>query len=310
MTKTKKSLLLSCLSMLLCVSMLVGSTFAWFTATDSATLNEIKTGTLTIELQQNGTAVDTIAFKDADSNSLWEPGVTYTTDEVTIKNTGSLNLVYTVAVTGIVGDAKLNEVIDWTFSGDGVNASGGVVLAPGESKTFTISGHMQETADNDYQNLSITGATITVNATQTPAEKDSTTDQYDADAIDALNPRSVKTHGSGFVSYDKATNTYTIVSTAEGDYNETQGNAYVGGTIDLSEGYSSTASKMQGSKWDGSWLIETERSTGFINANNIYQFWVIPGEIVTYDFDMDGDDTYELHVVFNAMSATMPATNP
>ena len=47
---TKQQLLLSAISLLLCVSMLVGSTFAWFTDTVTSTNNIIKSGTLDVEL--------------------------------------------------------------------------------------------------------------------------------------------------------------------------------------------------------------------------------------------------------------------
>ena len=58
MSKTKKSLVLSCLSMLLCLTMLIGSTFAWFTDNASTGVNTIQAGTLDIDLQ----------MKDADGN--------------------------------------------------------------------------------------------------------------------------------------------------------------------------------------------------------------------------------------------------
>lgn len=41
MSKTKKSLVLSCLSMLVCVTMLIGATFAWFTDNASTGVNKI-----------------------------------------------------------------------------------------------------------------------------------------------------------------------------------------------------------------------------------------------------------------------------
>ena len=47
-TKTKKALLMSVLSMVLCVAMLVGMTFAWFTDTASTGVNKIQAGELKI----------------------------------------------------------------------------------------------------------------------------------------------------------------------------------------------------------------------------------------------------------------------
>ena len=47
---TKRALVLSLLSMLLCVSMLVGSTYAWFTDTATTAVNKIQAGTLDVAL--------------------------------------------------------------------------------------------------------------------------------------------------------------------------------------------------------------------------------------------------------------------
>ena len=48
---TKHALIVSIMAMLLCVAMLVGTTFAWFTDTASTAVNKIQAGTLDIELQ-------------------------------------------------------------------------------------------------------------------------------------------------------------------------------------------------------------------------------------------------------------------
>ncbi len=307
---TRRALIASLISLMLCVSMLAGSTIAWFTDNASTGVNQIQSGTLSIDLlDANGESLNgkTISFIDKDENALWEPGCTYTTEEITIKNTGNLTLVYTVAVTGIIGNAKLNEAIDWTFNGDGVNVGTGKVLAPGASTTFSISGHMKEDAGNEYQNLTIDGISITVNAYQTTAEKDSFDEKYDEDAILEANPNPVKNISAGFVSYDEATKTYTIVATGSTV-------DYVGATIDLTEGYDAAATscrwtytKADGTDVDETWLIETERASSFIqniNGREIYQLWIRPDSIVTYYFDMNGDGTADVTVVFNAMNAT------
>lgn len=197
MSKTKKSLVLSCLSMLICVTMLIGSTFAWFTDTASTGVNTIQAGTLDIELQMkdaNGSWVTaegkTLDFVKADGAAdediLWEPGCTYNLQELQLVNNSNLALKYKVLISGIKGDAKLNEAIDWTIK------LGDQDLAIGEEmhwlptdtdpKAFTISGHMKEDAGNEYQGLSIEGISITVVATQDTVEHDSFNNQYDADA--------------------------------------------------------------------------------------------------------------------------------
>ena len=48
---TKRALLLSVMAMLVCVAMLVGTTFAWFTDSASTAVNKIQAGTLEIALE-------------------------------------------------------------------------------------------------------------------------------------------------------------------------------------------------------------------------------------------------------------------
>ena len=48
---TKKALLMSALSLLLCFSMLIGTTFAWFTDEVKSGKNQIMAGNLDIELE-------------------------------------------------------------------------------------------------------------------------------------------------------------------------------------------------------------------------------------------------------------------
>ena len=55
---TKRSLLMSALALVLCVSMLVGSTFAWFTDSVTSANNIIKSGNLDVELYYNNAETD------------------------------------------------------------------------------------------------------------------------------------------------------------------------------------------------------------------------------------------------------------
>ena len=91
-TNTRKELLVSILALLLCVSMLVGSTFAWFTDSVTSGLNNIEAGNLDIELYADGAQVDanTALFNDI---ALWEPGVV-TYENLKVANVGTLALQY------------------------------------------------------------------------------------------------------------------------------------------------------------------------------------------------------------------------
>ena len=199
---TKRALLTSVMALVMCVVMLVGTTFAWFTDTASTGVNKIVAGNLDVALEMKdgdrwvSAEGKTLQFKTADSrtdNILWEPGCTYELPQLRVVNKGNLALKYMIKITGIKGDAKLNEVIKWTITDSATNAD--IVTAatdttPAEYKllnandahTLTIMGEMDKNAGNEYQGLSIDGISITVYATQYTYEKDSINDQYDANA--------------------------------------------------------------------------------------------------------------------------------
>ena len=193
MTKTKstkRALLASGMALILCVSMLVGSTFAWFTDSVSTAGNTIQSGKLQVDLvDKNGVSLENkvLAFEDKDGNNLWEPGCTYNTQEFFVKNNGNLALQYQIAINGITGNAKLLEAIEWTITVDGVkttiaNLKGTLLEANETSKAIVLSGHMKEEAGNEYQNLTVEGISISVFATQFTKEEDSFGPDYDADA--------------------------------------------------------------------------------------------------------------------------------
>ena len=82
-TKTTRALLMSVLSLLLCVSMLIGTTFAWFTDSVTSTGNIIKSGTLDVEMYwaDGKEAPASATWKDASTGAIfdydkWEPGYT------------------------------------------------------------------------------------------------------------------------------------------------------------------------------------------------------------------------------------------
>ncbi len=104
---TKKALLASMLSMLLCVAMLIGSTFAWFTDSVTSGNNKIAAGNLDIELEHmNAAGVWEDASKLAEGSlfnpdGLWEPGkVVY--EQFRVVNKGSLAMKYFLTFRDIV----------------------------------------------------------------------------------------------------------------------------------------------------------------------------------------------------------------
>lgn len=203
---TKRAFLGALLSIVLCLAMLIGATFAWFTDTKSTSVNKIEAGNLKVELQmkENGKWVDAkgkmlnwLKSADAQPNeaTLFEPGCTYTLPEIRVVNNGNLALKYEIRITGVQGNAKLLKALEFSVNGtafsDAPGSYTGTLAAktgttPTPSDPLTLSAHMKEDAGNEYQGLTLEGIAVTVYATQAPSEYDSFDNQYDAAAFDAL----------------------------------------------------------------------------------------------------------------------------
>ncbi len=240
---SKRALLLSVISMVICVSMLIGSTFAWFTDSATANVNTIKSGNLDVELvDANGEKI-TEALKwvksaeaPAGEKILWEPGCTYNLESFKIANKGDLALKYKVVISGLTGDATLLNAIDFTVKkGDAEvsldNFTGKLLPAGktataddeevGETALITITGTMKATAGNEYKGLSLENISITVYASQLNSESDSTGKDYDKDAtyypvLDAAGLKdALKTGGNVEVESDLDTGKETLKVTKD-----------------------------------------------------------------------------------------------
>ena len=88
--------------------------------------------------------------------------------ELRVVNKGNLALKYKIAISGIQGDAELNNAIEWTITNTSAVTAldADHALAVGASDTLTIKGHMREDAGNEYQGLCIDGIRITYYATK------------------------------------------------------------------------------------------------------------------------------------------------
>ena len=217
---TRRALVMSLLALLVCCSMLVGTTFAWFTDSVSTANNIIKSGNLDITLEY----YDTVAkeWKDATDASdiltgdLWEPGyvdVAY----LRLKNAGSLALKYQLGV-NIVSEKegtnkagatfKLSDYIYFdvvegqqpTFADRAEAmkyATETTKISAGYAKAGTLEAnapdaylamvvYMPSTVDNvanhDGTNVPKIDLGINVLAAQLASEEDSFNDQYDAGA--------------------------------------------------------------------------------------------------------------------------------
>ena len=109
----RKALWMSVLSIALCLTMLVGTTFAWFTDTASTAVNKIQTGNLDIEVEYtlDGEKWKTLdGAADLFQKGLWEPGHTEVV-ALKFKNNGNLALKYSINM----------NIVDETV---GINKSG------------------------------------------------------------------------------------------------------------------------------------------------------------------------------------------
>lgn len=221
MKDSKKALSSSILSLVLCVVMLIGTTFAWFSDKISSGQNIIQSGNLDIEMYWTDDLESGEWFnvEDDKHNTIfnydnWEPGYT-DVKYIKIVNAGSLALNYELSIDPIGEVGKLAEVINVYYANEGVaiekredltnlNAIGLLdsVLSGGSTANGTLLGKNQQsplhksgeivvtlamsmitTAGNEYQNKSIgDGFTITALATQAPFEEDSFGKDYDGGA--------------------------------------------------------------------------------------------------------------------------------
>ncbi len=189
---TKAALFASVTATLLCTTMFVGTTLAWFTDTAQTDVRDIYSGVLGVELvDQAGVPLHDqfLSFQTTDDSVLWEPGSVWTLQDVYVRNCGSLALKYRFVITGIRGDAQLNEVIDWDIKLGETDVllhegtSQEFHLSPGEvSEALTITGTMQSNADISYQGLKIDGISVGIEAAQDTVEFDSSSNTYDQDA--------------------------------------------------------------------------------------------------------------------------------
>lgn len=210
---TKRALLSSVFALVLCFTMLLGTTYAWFTDEVTSAGNVIKSGTLDVKMEwADGKEVPTsAAWTNVEentapifNNTLWEPGYTEAR-HIKITNVGTLALNYTLAIvaTGEVSD--LAEVIDVYF---GLSERGGMKqiadrdttglmyvgtlaewlstgivrgsLEAGKNFAATLVLKMREEVGNEYQDLAIGSAfEIRLLATQCASEVDGFGKNYD-----------------------------------------------------------------------------------------------------------------------------------
>ena len=129
---TKRALLTSVMALVMCVVMLVGTTFAWFTDTASTGVNKIQAGNLDVQLLMRTTdesgdtyyknigdshdvifgGENSLVAQNNNQNTLWEPGKTQVA-YLAVRNAGNLALKYNIILN--VEDGGLIGALDYVI---------------------------------------------------------------------------------------------------------------------------------------------------------------------------------------------------
>ena len=170
---TKRALIASLISFMLCFAMLLGTTYAWFTDSVSSTNNIIKSGNLDIVLEyydaENKEWVEVDEKTNVFTDNLWEPGHTEVI-YLRVTNAGSLALKYNLGVNvasetpgvNVAGETfKLSDYIEFgaietdteAFFADRDAARKAVTDAKIISKGYAKSSYLEKTNDCHYVSL-------------------------------------------------------------------------------------------------------------------------------------------------------------
>lgn len=194
MKAVKRSIILCALSLVLCVALLVGSTFAWFSDSITNSGNTITAGNLTAQWSYRTLNDDTAAYEPVSeelalfsADTVWQPGEPHGYD-FKVENTGSVDFEWelTIDLADTAGESQNNltdvlvvyvdgEITTPEFDADGVAVliDGTLAATDGETTAgtdessceFSLAFAIPEDAGNDYQNSSVSFS-LTLSARQ------------------------------------------------------------------------------------------------------------------------------------------------
>ncbi|MCO7138213.1 right-handed parallel beta-helix repeat-containing protein [[Clostridium] leptum] len=205
---TKRSLLVSGLAVFMCIAMLAGTTFAWFTDSVVNKGNRIQSGTLLMDVigyDRSGTEIG--SFKDDSTPALisevnWEPGVS-NSKYIKVINNGTLSFDFQMKFVIQPGDESLIDSLWYNLeevdeitqlsaqptSKDDRNDMNGLgdttidsTLLKGETKIYRFDYGMKEEAGNEFQNKEFSADLSLVAKQHTYEEDGFGNNQYDKDA--------------------------------------------------------------------------------------------------------------------------------
>ncbi len=172
-------------------ALLVGATFAFFSATDTSTNNTITTGTLNLSITDQNADTD---FESEALGSNWQPGESKLVN-FDVKNTGTLPINIRGFATGAwslgsldpQNKVKVTDVARWNGTSfvsilnvpsgitgyfydtnDGLSTGTPFVLNTGDRAQYQLTVELDSTAGNDFQGQTFT-ASLQAEAKQTNA---------------------------------------------------------------------------------------------------------------------------------------------
>lgn len=218
---TKRALLVSAMAMVICFTMLLGTTFAWFTDEVVSHNNVIKSGNLdvTFQFSQDGGSWNDVTNANTifDSAALWEPGYTDVV-YLEVHNAGSLalNFRFVMNITDHLGKTKTNadiklsnfiqcEIIElgntctpYATRGDAIAAATGATtiqtttltggLEAGETIYYAIVAYMPTSVNNEANHDGTNIPSIDIGLNVYASQKVSETDGFNTNDYDATRP--------------------------------------------------------------------------------------------------------------------------
>ncbi len=229
--KNKKVILSSILSLVLCLSLIVGGTFALFTSTTQTNIS-INSG----KVEVVATVTDLALYSHADIDMNTEAGTkTYVTDtflnggtatyaegtltldkltpgdgvefNISVANNSNVAIKYRVLISGTTGDSKLMEGLAVTIDGKdyagAVNGDWTDLEAAGTIPAIPVTIELPTTAGNEYQDLTV-ALSVAVEAVQGNAVEH--IDVYDPTKTEEVTLDNVIDSAAEFVAFADAVN--------------------------------------------------------------------------------------------------------
>ncbi len=167
---SKRALLLSALAIVLCIAMLIGTTYAWFTDTASTAVNKLQSGNLDVQLEYSKdfsewkkVTEETKLFEDS---TVWEPGRTEIV-YLRVKNAGTLALKYTLGIYNLYNSTGKNVLGNKYSLSDYVKLGAAEADAAYADRAAAISA-VQDSAKtlNSIGDTGVIGADLATNTTK------------------------------------------------------------------------------------------------------------------------------------------------